>query len=61
MPTDVPAWWLLKKKNALYYNALGRGDFARLSAASGMLTMTDSTEARRVDARMVDVIAWIRT
>lgn len=61
VPTDVPAWWLLKKKNALYYNALGRGDFARLSAASGMLTMTDSTEARRVDARMVDVIAWIRT
>lgn len=61
VPTDVPAWWLLKKKNALYYNALGRGDFARLSAASGMLTMTDSTEARRVDAHMVDVIAWIRT
>ncbi len=61
VPTDVPAWWLLKKKNALYYNALGRGDFARLASASGMLTMTDSTEARHVDERMVDVIAWIRT
>ncbi|MEQ1744761.1 MAG: hypothetical protein ABMA02_05005 [Saprospiraceae bacterium] len=61
VPTDVPAWWLLKKKNALYYNALGRGDFARLSSASGMLTMTDTAEARRVDERMVDVIAWIRT
>jgi len=61
VPTDVPAWWLLKKKNALYYNALGRGDFARLASASGMLTMTDSSEARRVDAHMVDVIAWIRT
>ncbi len=61
VPTDVPAWWLLKKKNALYYNALGRGDFARLSSASAMLTLTDSTEARRVDERMVDLIAWIRT
>jgi mono/diheme cytochrome c family protein len=60
-PTDVPAWWLLKKKNALYYNALGRGDFARLASASGMLTMTDSAEARHIDERMVDVIAWIRT
>ncbi|MFN0015772.1 MAG: hypothetical protein ACKVU2_14610 [Saprospiraceae bacterium] len=61
IPTDVPAWWLLKKKFALYYNALGRGDFARLSSATGMLTMTDTAEARRVDERMVDVIAWIRT
>jgi mono/diheme cytochrome c family protein len=61
VPTDVPPWWLLKKKNALYYNALGRGDFARLSSASVMLTLTDSAEARRVDRHMVDVIAWIRT
>ena len=27
VPTDVPAWWLLKKKNAMFYTALGRGDF----------------------------------
>ena len=61
IPTDVPAWWLLKKKHALYYNGLGRGDFARLSSASGMLTLKDSTEAERIDARFPDVLAWIRT
>jgi mono/diheme cytochrome c family protein len=61
VPTDVPAWWLMKKKNALYYNGLGRGDFARLASASGMLTMADSSEARRIDARFPDVLAWIRT
>ncbi len=61
VPTDVPAWWLMKKKNALYYNGLGRGDFARLSSASGMLTIKDSSEARRIDARFPDVMAWIRT
>lgn len=61
VPTDVPAWWLMKKKNALYYNGLGRGDFARLASASGMLTMLDSTEARRIDSQMPDLMAWIRT
>jgi Cytochrome c len=61
VPTDVPAWWLMKKKNALYYNALGQGDFARLSIASGMLTMRDSAEARRMDQRFADLMAWIRT
>ncbi|TNE56337.1 MAG: c-type cytochrome, partial [Bacteroidetes bacterium] len=61
VPTDVPAWWLLKKKNVLYYNGLGTGDFARLSSASGMLTMADTIQARKIDANMVDLIAWIRT
>jgi mono/diheme cytochrome c family protein len=60
VPTDVPAWWLMKKKNALYYNGLGRGDFARLASASGMLTMPDSAEARKIDAHLTDLIAWIR-
>ena len=61
VPTDVPAWWLMKKKNALYYNGLGRGDFARLASASGMLTMRDSADARRIDARFPDLMAWIRS
>lgn len=61
VPTDVPAWWLMKKKNALYYNGLGRGDFARLASASGMLTMLDSIEAHRIDSHLPNIIAWIRT
>lgn len=61
VPTDVPAWWLMKKKHALYYTGLGRGDFARLSGASGMLTMLDSSEARVVDQKFPDIMAWIRT
>ncbi len=61
VPTDVPAWWLMKKKNALYYNALGVGEFGRLSMASGLLTMTDSTEARRIDEHFADVMDYIRS
>lgn len=61
VPTDVPAWWLMKKKNALYYNALGVGDFGRLSSASDLLTMLDSAEARRVDAHFDDVMAYLHS
>lgn len=59
--TDVPPLWNIDKKNALYYNGLGRGDFARLSSAAGMLTLADSAEARRIDQHMTDVMAWLRT
>ena len=61
VPTDVPAWWLMKKKNALYYNALGVGNFGRLSSASSLLTMKDSAEARTIDAHFADVMAFIRS
>ena len=27
--SDVPPWWNVKKKAALYYNGMGRGDFAK--------------------------------
>jgi mono/diheme cytochrome c family protein len=61
IPTDVPAWWLMRKKNALYYNGLGTGDFGRLSMASALVSMSDSAEARKVDAHFQDVMAFIRT
>ncbi len=61
VPTDVPAWWLMKKKHALYYNALGVGDFGRLSTASGLLTMKDSTEAREIDSHFASVMAYLRS
>jgi len=61
IPSDVPAWWLMKKKNSEFYTALGRGDHARISMASGLLTMQDSTEARRIDNHIPDVMAFIKT
>jgi mono/diheme cytochrome c family protein len=61
IPSDVPAWWLMKKKNAIYYNALGVGDFGRLSTASALVTMVDSAEARKIDARFPDVMAYLRS
>jgi mono/diheme cytochrome c family protein len=59
IPTDTPPWWLLKKKNAMFYNGFGRGDFGRFLMASNLLTVNDTTESREVDKHMPDVLAYL--
>ena len=61
IPTDVPAWWLLKKKHGMFYNGFGRGDFGRFLMASNLLTVTDSSEAKEVDSHFNDVLAYINS
>jgi mono/diheme cytochrome c family protein len=58
--SDVPPLWHLKKKGALYYNGMGRGDFAKLLMQASVLGIADSAEARRIQGRMADVLAWIQ-
>jgi len=59
--SDVPPWWHVKKKHALFYSGLGRGDFARIIMASSLLTLRDADEAKQIDERFVDVLAYLRT
>ena len=59
IPTDVPAWWLLKKKHAMFYNGFGRGDFGKFLMASNLLTVNDTSESREVDNQINDVLAYI--
>lgn len=59
--SDVPPWWHLKKKNAMFYSGGGKGDFAKIMMASSLLTLEDSTKARIVDQKFVDVLAYIET
>jgi mono/diheme cytochrome c family protein len=59
IPTDTPPWWLLKKKNAMFYNGFGRGDFGRFLMASNLLTVNDTSESREVDSHMPDLLAYI--
>ena len=59
VPTDVPAWWLLKKKNAMFYNGFGRGDFSKFLMASNLLTVNDTVESREVYTHFGDVLAYI--
>lgn len=61
VPSDVPAWWLMKKKNALYYNANGAGDFSKAIMASTLLTVQDTSYARIVDNHFVNVLAYLKT
>jgi mono/diheme cytochrome c family protein len=61
IPTDVPAWWLLKKKNAMFFSGFGRGDFGRFLMASNLLTTSDTSESRMVDEKIPDVLAYIRS
>ena len=61
IPTDVPAWWLMNKKNAMFYNGFARGDFAKYLMLSNLLTVSDSSEARDVSNHFGDVLAFIRS
>lgn len=61
IPTDVPAWWLLKKKNTMFYTGVGTGDFARIMMASSLVSLQDSTQARSIDKQFPDVLAYIKS
>ncbi len=60
-PTDVPAWWHMQKKNTMFYNALGRKDFARFMMSSSLLTVKDTVKAREIDGHFADVLAYLQT
>jgi len=59
--TDVPPLWNVKKKNALYYDGIGRGDFSKLVFQASVLGTPDSSAAREALPGFQDVVAWLRT
>jgi mono/diheme cytochrome c family protein len=59
--TDVPPLWNVKKKNGLYYNGGGRGDFTKLLFQASVLGIPDSTAARAAVTHFKDVLAWLHT
>ena len=61
VPVDVPPWWGMAKKNAMFYSAAGRGDHARIMMAASLLCTDSVAEAQTIDAAFVDVRAWIET
>lgn len=58
--TDVPPLWHVKKKNALYYNGIGRGDFTKLLFQASVLGIPDTTAARQAINGFKDVLAWLQ-
>lgn len=59
--TDVPPLWNVRKKNALYYTAVGRGDFTKLLFQASVLGIPDSAAARRAVTNFKDVVAWLNS
>ncbi len=59
--TDVPPLWNVKKKNGLYYNGGGRGDFTKLLFQASVLGIPDSAAARQAVNNFRDVLAWLRS
>jgi mono/diheme cytochrome c family protein len=58
-PVDVPPWWRMKKKNAMFYTVAGRGDHARMMMTASVLCVDSVQQARAIDAEFPDVRAYI--
>jgi hypothetical protein len=59
LPVSVPPWWNMRKKQAMFYNAEGRGDHVGFMMLAST-TCTDSVEeAAGIDAWMTDVRAYL--
>lgn len=61
LTSDPPPWWRAKKKNALFYNGMARGDHRGTMAYATSICVDDVPEAKRVDGLFVDIQAFIRS
>ena len=61
VPVDVPPWWRMTKKHAMFYSAAGRGDHARIMMAASLLCSDSVAEVTAIDQAFVDVRAWIES
>ena len=59
VPVDVPPWWRMAKKNAMFYDGAGRGDQARIMMTASTLCTDDVAGAQAIDAYFGDVRAYI--
>lgn len=59
LPVSVPPWWRMKKKHALFYNAEGRGDHARIMMLATTLCTDTLAEAKAINARAPHIRAYL--
>ena len=59
VPVRVPPWWRMSKVNAMFYNASGRGDHARIMMTASTLCTDTVAEATQIDAMFPDIAAYI--
>jgi len=59
LPISVPPWWGMKKKSAMFYTTIGRGDHSRFMLLASMLCIESGAEVAAIDAYAPDVRAYI--
>ncbi len=59
LPISVPPWWGMRKKNAMFYTTIGRGDHARFMLLASMLCVGSPGEVAEIDAYAPDIRAYI--
>ena len=59
--TDVPALWHVKKKRALYYNGMGRGDFSRLIQQLSVVALFDKDQYENSRPGFENLLAYLHT
>ncbi len=61
VPVDVPPWWHMQKKHAMFYTGAGRGDHARIMMTASTLCVDTVAEARAIDKYFPDVRSYLLT
>jgi mono/diheme cytochrome c family protein len=61
VPVDVPPWWRMQKKHAMFYVGAGRGDHARIMMTASTLCVDSVAEAEAIDAYFPDVREYLMT
>ena len=59
LPLSVPPWWTMRKKTAMFYTTIGRGDHARFMLLASMLCVESTDELEAIDAYAPDIRAFI--
>ena len=59
VPVDVPPWWHMQKKRAMFYLGAGRGDHARIMMTASTLCVDTVDEARAIDGYFPDIRAFL--
>lgn len=59
VPVDVPPWWHMQKKHAMFYDGAGRGDHARIMMTASTLCVDSVPEAQSIDAYFPDVRSYL--
>ncbi|SDD85939.1 hypothetical protein [Ruegeria marina] len=59
LPISVPPWWGMRKKNAMFYTTIGRGEHARFMLLASMLCIDGTEDVAEIDAYAPDIHAFI--